>query len=333
MGSIAGSPAEAVASPAVLDSPDPAESRFAGQCSLLLRVQVRLARLLERDVRFGVPYADIRGSLAEWGRVHGLGPAQARTLLQAGSLLRRRPDLEPLLLSGRIHFENAALLEDLLATDGAAGPGEDWVAWAEEELCADFRKRVDRRLAEVAAGSPVRHFGTFVPAATLEKFRRARVIESRKAGRVLTRGETLDRVLDAYLRREDPLRRVRTPTLAPPPARKGRNGSANIPEAEKRSVRVRFGDRCAVEGCSNEAFLHFAHVTPRALGGANEAWNLLLLCSRHHRMFDSGRLLLRGALGDKQFVDRDGRRIARMRSPPPGYEGHLWPVAATGPPG
>jgi hypothetical protein len=294
---------------------------------------VRLAKRLDEDMRRGRPYADIEGSLSSWARLFGLGPHMARLLLYAGSLLHRRPDLEPLLLSGNIHLESAALLEQLFDTDGAVQEGEDWVSWAEHDLFEDFRKRVDRRLAEVSAGVPVRHLGMFVPAVTVQKFRRARVLESRKARRILTSGETLDRVLDVYLLKEDPLARLESPTLRPRPRRRGKRSSDYVTEVEKLKVRARFFDRCAVDACSNEAFLDFAHVTPRALGGANEAWNLLLLCTRHHRMFDSGRLLLRGAIGDRRFVDRDGRFIARLRRPPPCYGGDLWPVAATGPPG
>lgn len=313
-------------------SGDAREDAFARDCGVLLRLQVRLSKRLDEDMRLGRPYADLEGSLSSWARLFGLGPHMARMLLCVGTLLRKRPELEPLLLSGRIHVENAALLEQLLATDGAVHEGEDWVGFAERDLFEDFRRRVDRRLAEVAAGVPVHHLGMFVPAVTLQKFRRARVLESRKARMVLTKGETLDRVLDVYLLHEDPLAKFNQPTIRTRSRRRRKLASDYVPEVEKLKVRARFFDRCAVAGCSNEAFLEFAHVKARALGGAHEARNLLLLCSRHHRMLDSGRLLLRGDVGDLHFVDRDGRRIAPLRPPPPCYAGDLWPVASTGPP-
>jgi hypothetical protein len=135
---------------ALFEAPD--ADLFSGQCSLLLRVQVRLGRLLWRDLVRGAPYARFEGSLECWAAGFGLGPRTARLLVSLGSLLDRRPDLEPLVLTGRIDPEKAALLDSILTTDGAVYEGEDWVAaasgaWSPLERAEDARTNGRRSLA------------------------------------------------------------------------------------------------------------------------------------------------------------------------------------------
>ena len=176
------------------------------------------------------------------------------------------------------------------------------------------------------SGGPVAYIGAFVPRTTKNRFERARLLASRKAGRMLDRAETLTTLVDHYLERNDPmflLERKRR-------RRKFARASDSIPEVEKRKVRGRFRDRCALDTCTNGTFLDFAHIRPRARGGANRSENLLQLCKPHHRQFDAGAMFLRYPGGGQRpvFVDRQGRRVAGLRPPPAEAEGE----DGTGPP-
>jgi hypothetical protein len=293
-----------------------------GERAQLLAAELALARRLSRWVSEGRVFNALAGSLSEFGQRLGLGPVQTRCLVSLGCLVQDHPDLESLFLEGSLNLESADLLWQILDLEGGVRDGEDWVAWAVDLPTADLRKRVEMRLAEIALGGPVRRVGLLVTAEVAGRFRRARTLASRRAGRPLSRAEAFGEIVTDYLVRHDPLwkrePRRRRVTLA----------SDSIPAAEKRAVRRRFGDRCAVDGCTNEAHLELAHVRARALGGANTEANLLLLCSRHHRMFDAQRIFLRGDAGARRmFVDRDGRFVAWLREAP------VELPATTGPPG
>lgn len=71
-----------------------------------------------------------------------------------------------------------------------------------------------------------------------------------------------------------------------------------VPTAIKRALRAR--DRgCAFPGCHNTRFVDAHHVQHWSAGGETSLGNLLLLCSRHHRLVHEG-----GYGIDKDFHDR-----------------------------
>lgn len=48
--------------------------------------------------------------------------------------------------------------------------------------------------------------------------------------------------------------------------------------------------RCQVWGCGCTQDLEVHHIIPRSQGGLDVAWNLITLCSKHHRMITEGKL-------------------------------------------
>jgi HNH endonuclease len=76
----------------------------------------------------------------------------------------------------------------------------------------------------------------------------------------------------------------------------------SIPPALRRAVLAR-DRRCRVPGCTHATFLDVHHIQPRSEGGRNQAQNLLVLCSVHHRATHRGELLIER--------DRDGSVIFR----------------------
>jgi hypothetical protein len=285
--------------------------------ALLLSVQVvhgaqlPLARMLATGIRAGRHLDDLSVSASWFGHHYGLGPSEVHRLIALGFLVEEHPEVEAPFLEARLSLENASLLHDLYSIKSAVREGEDWLQWAIEIPTSDFRKKVEKRVVEVAEGGPVDHVGFFVSRETRRRFDRAREIASRKAGRMLTRSETFGRLVDDYLQRHDPL------YLQSRPARRTKRPRAGdyVPESVKRDVRRRFGNRCAVAGCTHTTFLEIAHIVPRALGGLNRVEDLLELCRPHHELFDAKRMFLVGWDTDRPwFVDRTGRRIGWLRT-------------------
>ena len=74
------------------------------------------------------------------------------------------------------------------------------------------------------------------------------------------------------------------------PARK----TATLTPRKRKKVISRDGHRCAVPGCRSARNLDVHHIRPRHLGGGNEDWNLITLCSGHHRAHHDGLLSIEG---------------------------------------
>jgi uncharacterized protein DUF222/HNH endonuclease len=85
-----------------------------------------------------------------------------------------------------------------------------------------------------------------------------------------------------------------------------------IPVALRRALQARDGG-CRFPGCDNRRFLHAHHVRHWARGGETSLDNLVLLCSRHHRLVHEGGYGLDERL---RFYDRQGRRLPAVWRPP-----------------
>ena len=96
-----------------------------------------------------------------------------------------------------------------------------------------------------------------------------------------------------------------------------------IPDRTRRTVLQRDGHCCQVPGCTARRGLDLHHIIHWANDGPTDTWNLITLCSRHHRMHHKHRL---GITGDADhpdtlvFTDARGRplRASGARPVPPG---------------
>ena len=100
------------------------------------------------------------------------------------------------------------------------------------------------------------------------------------------RTEVLRRVLRDWVQAAE--RRKYGLTDKPRSARRRPANERTIPNAVKRAVVKRDGDRCAFVGddgkrCGSRELLEFDHVTPLARGGRTTASNLRLLCRTHNQ--------------------------------------------------
>jgi hypothetical protein len=75
--------------------------------------------------------------------------------------------------------------------------------------------------------------------------------------------------------------------------------------------------RCQVPGCTHTIYVDVHHIQRRADGGLNVLWNLLTLCSAHHRASHKGELLIeRGADGSLVFRHADGSLYGQPAAAP-----------------
>jgi 5-methylcytosine-specific restriction endonuclease McrA len=99
-------------------------------------------------------------------------------------------------------------------------------------------------------------------------------------------------------------------------ARPSRGAKQSIPPALRRAVLTRDRHRCRVPGCTHATFVDVHHVEPRSEGGRNEASNLLVLCSAHHRATHRGELLIhREHEGAFTFRHADGAAYGSPTAP------------------
>ena len=89
-----------------------------------------------------------------------------------------------------------------------------------------------------------------------------------------------------------------------------------VPDRTRTLIERRDSGCCSVPGCTRTIGLDVHHITHWEHGGDTDTWNLLLVCSHHHRQHHRGRLgitgnadLPRGVDGAVEFTDRTGRRI------------------------
>lgn len=97
--------------------------------------------------------------------------------------------------------------------------------------------------------------------------------------------------------------------------------SGNIRHQIPPSTRIRhfLRDRfvCRAPGCTCSFYLQLHHIKPVSEGGSNSSWNLLLLCSTHHRLHHRGLLGIEGNGDDVvTFTFADGR-VLQSRPPDP----------------
>ena len=96
-----------------------------------------------------------------------------------------------------------------------------------------------------------------------------------------------------------------------------------IPDRTRRIVLHRDGHCCQIPGCTATRGLDLHHIIHWSRLGPTDTWNLITLCSRHHRMHHKHRLGISGNADDPNtlvFTDVRGRpvRASGANPAPPG---------------
>jgi HNH endonuclease len=87
-----------------------------------------------------------------------------------------------------------------------------------------------------------------------------------------------------------------------------------------RALYKRSGGHCQYPGCTVARDLHAHHMIPDAHGGPAELANLILLCSRHHKLLHDHHIRASGTGEQPTFEDQAGRAITvnQPHAPPSG---------------
>jgi len=135
------------------------------------------------------------------------------------------------------------------------------------------------------------------PRATYEKLQRTRGLMQQKM-RFPRNEDVLDRSLDAYLDKHDPMRKAeraehrknnfRNKSEAACPGASGYKKSLNVSSSDKHSIFLRDQGQCTYvspfgKRCEEKSVLQIDHIIMKCRGGSNGPNNLRLLCSTHNR--------------------------------------------------
>ncbi len=90
--------------------------------------------------------------------------------------------------------------------------------------------------------------------------------------------------------------------------------TSDIPEATRKRIWTRDRGRCCVPGCRATRHIDIHHLLARLLGGTHDEWNLVLLCSGHHKLLHEGILAITGRAPEELIFIRDGKRLVDARS-------------------
>jgi len=251
-------------------------------------------------------------SLAELGEHNGLAAAETRELLRVAQAIAQRPSLAADVRSGRLSIAAVAALRDVVLDPTLQLPGEDLVAQAAELSAQRVARIVRRRMAERREGGPVVEVTIHLSGRGRDALERARTLLSRKEERLLCHSETVEHSLRFLLDAIDPRRRRSGKRRLP--HTRGVPGRA-VPSEVDRELDIRFAGRCSVPRCDHMVWLQRAHLLAKARGGDQELDNLILLCPRHHRMLDNGRIAIVGPPGARRFATRGGADLGPLDRP------------------
>jgi len=317
--------------------------------------EIEVARALVRIERSRSFVVYGYASVVDFAVGDGMDARRARELRDFGRTLDLVPEVEKQVRDARVTPQTAAAVGKVVRRaasvkeppkkEAVAAEGRRLLAFAKDAQGREFRDETRKSEEEIAqrgreAFTPpvVSDDGTaadgqvqqgpkdplvsrtfVVPESSLDRFFRAKDLAERRAERSLTEGEAFSAITDDFLRHHDAMLRKPRKRRVGPTSERPRD--RYVPAEVERAVRERAGDRCEVPGCGNRVFLEFAHIRAQEDDGDREFGNLLLLCSRHHVMYDARLLLLRGvrAEGPVFVVAETGEVFEpqRSRAPPP----------------
>jgi hypothetical protein len=97
-----------------------------------------------------------------------------------------------------------------------------------------------------------------------------------------------------------------------------------VPASMRRAIDARDEGHCQFPGCENRRWVDAHHIVHWARGGQTRVDNLVLLCSRHHRLVHEGGFgVARVADGSLAFRRPDGKPVPAVPSPVRGSTGEL----------
>lgn len=259
-------------------------------------------------------------NVGEFGPHVGFGTGQARDYAAAGHVIEACPGAEQMVLDGAMTIPALAIIAPLLLDDelrprdkqGKPLSPEAGLRWASLNPDATLRRTVLKRRREVEADEPVAPRLLHLTAQGALDLDRARTLETRRQGRVVSHSAAAEVALREYVLAHDDLEKKTAARRLPPMPQRHDGGRhpRSVPAAVRRELAKRHDDVCAIAYCENKIWLENSHHVPLSEGGGNEIDDQDRICRRHHRLKDHGEIRFvrdDGEPGGGHYVARDGQ--------------------------
>jgi len=255
--------------------------------------ELEQARLFGAILESGEYLEQGAASLVEYARRLGYHGSRTIVLARLGQAIQIRPDLAEAVLDRSIPIENAEAIARMIA-DPALRDLEDWLELAANCDLTALRSFITQRTEQARQQEErLRLVPLFLTDRGVDKLERARRVASGRSGRDLSQSQAVEVTLDEYLDRHDPEQKAsrassgrsgRSATGRSPRPRRSRH----VPRPVESLVRDRAGHQCEVPGCTSTTGLELCHRRWWSRGGEHHPSNIVLLCHRHHVLFDAG---------------------------------------------
>jgi 5-methylcytosine-specific restriction endonuclease McrA len=188
------------------------------------------------------------------------------------------PELQDAIKRGRITVSKAKTIAPVLTSGNAS----QWLELARNSTVRELERQVARENPEATKIARIRHrakdhvdITVTVTEATVNLIQRARELLQQKRRAHVGLAEVLNALAEEFVERNDPLRRA------------ARKPADRLSEREKALLRDKGACQFRLPGgklCGARHWIDIHHVVPKSEGGAEDAPNLVTLCSAHHRM-------------------------------------------------
>ena len=221
-----------------------------------------------------------------------LSEAQASYFLHVARKAEVVPELKTAVDTGRINLSKARRIAPVITSRNSAEWIEKAATLPQRELeravtlvnpsafCKDRVRPIAPERSELRVG---------ISTDVEKKLKRVQDLLSQKTAKAATLEEAIDAMAEAFLERNDPVRKAERASPKKPAPTPEPRGRRPRPAAVNHAVNRRDQGRCAHQEengnrCQERRWLHVHHRLPVARGGTNDPQNLVTLCSAHHAM-------------------------------------------------
>lgn len=272
------------------------DEKAVGQAGEFLRKEAELLIVLEQmsDKKL-FPELNYSGVYDYCERRLRLSPAQSYYYKSVIEASRKVPELKQAVVQGELTLSEARRIAPVITPENKTQWFEKAKTLKQSELeraVKEVNPRAHIRESIRPVAKDVRELRTSVTGKTEADIEKLKDLLSQKLGRNASLEEVIAWAVSECREKHDPERKAnrRKVSSAKPQTGPGRQP---IRTSLKHEVVLRQGFQCAHRGpdgrrCEQKRWLHFDHIQEVARGGLNEAKNLRLLCSAHHRLRHRG---------------------------------------------
>jgi 5-methylcytosine-specific restriction endonuclease McrA len=248
-------------------------------------------RLQEVDAQKVYEHLGVTSLFSYCVEILKLSEDRAYALIRVARKAVEVPELKAAVSQGELSVAAAKRIASVITPENKT----EWIERAKELK----QRELDRAIAEVApaakviervkpVASDLFEFRCAISKATEAKARRVREVLAQMKRRHLSMAETLEEVFEAFLEKNDPVRKADRAANRKPRQLVSKP-VGTIPARVRHEVNRRDGGQCTyvhpqLGRCQNRQWLDLHHIRPRALGGKHGLANLTTLCSAHNRL-------------------------------------------------